>query len=275
LRFAVQFKPRNFQAMPAGQLFLFAPERPLVQRLGQNFFRQLPQRAGVYQMRDARGKIVYVGKAKNLRQRLNSYRVANPERLGRRQLRLLQEVRHIELAPCRNEAAALQYEAKLIRALKPKFNRAGVWPSRPAFLIWRWQERTVEFAVRETPPPGWERWGLSGGYAPRLRALLVRLLWLALNPARGFHQLPPGWARAQMPENVQIECYGRVAEMRHHLENAFWGEREVFLSWLAKQLAGNRPAFDQLAVAKDILELEEFFAQRDSTKKQTKQLALL
>jgi excinuclease UvrABC nuclease subunit len=40
-------------------------------------------------MQDAAGLVLYVGKAKNLRQRLGHYRVANPDRLGRRQLRLL------------------------------------------------------------------------------------------------------------------------------------------------------------------------------------------
>ena len=88
---------RIFFTMPAGQQFLFAPEKPLVQRLGRKFFRKLPAQAGVYKMRDAQNHIVYVGKAKNLRQRLGSYRVANPERLGRRHLRLLQPVTRIDL----------------------------------------------------------------------------------------------------------------------------------------------------------------------------------
>jgi hypothetical protein len=86
--------------MASGQQFLFAPEKPLVRRLGKKFFRQIPARPGVYKMRDAQDKIVYVGKAKNLRQRLRNYRVANPEQMPRRHLRLVREVTRIDFDLC-------------------------------------------------------------------------------------------------------------------------------------------------------------------------------
>ena len=97
------------------------------------FFRQLTDRPGVYLMHDAAGLVLYVGKAKNLRKRLGSYRVANPDRLGRRHLRLLSQVARIELQECLDESAALAKEAELLLALKPKFNRAGVWAGDTAF----------------------------------------------------------------------------------------------------------------------------------------------
>ena len=137
--------------MPASQTLLFPDPRPLVERLGQDFFRQLTERPGVYMMQDANGLVLYVGKAKNLRQRLGYYRVANPDRLGRRHLRLLRQVVQIELHECADEVAALAKEAKLLRELKPKFNRAGVWPGTPRFLVWRVAERTLELAIAQTP----------------------------------------------------------------------------------------------------------------------------
>ena len=127
--------------MAQSQQLLFAPEKPLVRRLGKRFFQKIPRQAGVYKMHDAAGKVVYVGKAKDLRQRLANYRVAHPERLGRRHLKLLQAVTRIEFDFCANESAALKHEAKLIRELRPKFNRAGVWQARPRFLAWRGVER--------------------------------------------------------------------------------------------------------------------------------------
>lgn len=74
--------------------------------------------------------VLYVGKARNLQKRLCSYRVANPERFPRRIIRLLWQVRRIEIDECATEAIALEREAALICALQPRFNRAGqVWPS--------------------------------------------------------------------------------------------------------------------------------------------------
>jgi hypothetical protein len=83
--------------VPASQILLLPDPRPLVERLAQDIFRQLPERPGVYLMRDAVEVVLYVGKAKSLRHRLNSYRVANPDRMGRRHLRLLRQVARIEL----------------------------------------------------------------------------------------------------------------------------------------------------------------------------------
>ena len=45
------------------QMLLFPDPRPLVERLGAEFFRQAPERPGVYLMRDAADTVLYVGKA--------------------------------------------------------------------------------------------------------------------------------------------------------------------------------------------------------------------
>lgn len=82
--------------MAATQLWLFPPARPLVERLGAEFFHELPERPGVYFFCGAEAGVLYVGKAKNLRQRLAGYRVANPERLPRRLIRLLNRTTRIE-----------------------------------------------------------------------------------------------------------------------------------------------------------------------------------
>jgi hypothetical protein len=112
-----------------GQLWLFEPPKPLVERFGKDFFRSVPPRPGVYLMCGAREGVLYVGKARNLRKRLSAYRVANPERLSRRMIRLLHQTRRIEWDECRDEAAALYREELLICVLAPKFNSVGkVWP---------------------------------------------------------------------------------------------------------------------------------------------------
>ena len=118
--------------MAVGQLWLFDPPRPLVERLGENFFQTVPAEPGVYFMCGASEGVLYVGKARNLRKRLASYRVANPERLPRRIIRLLHCVTRIEFDICPTEEIARHREELLICVLTPKFNAAGkVWP-RPA-----------------------------------------------------------------------------------------------------------------------------------------------
>jgi hypothetical protein len=265
-KFVTPPKHRIFLAMAASQQMLFPPEKPLVKRLGRKFFRKIPRQAGVYKMHDAAGKIVYVGKAKDLRQRLASYRVAHPERLGRRHLKLLQTVTSIEFDLCVNESAALKHEAKLIRELKPRFNRAGVWPGRPQFLAWRGDHDWLELTVQETPLTGWERIGSLGAYAPRLKAVLARMIWRAMNPSAGSER---------MPVSARIECAARLAEVQSLLAEAFWGEPVLFLNWLAQGLNGERTTFERGAIARDIEELQSFFEQQANGGKKTAQMALI
>src|SRR4051812_31913232 len=113
----------------ASQQLMFPDPQPLVERLGREFFRAIPECSGVYLMRDEADVVLYVGKAKNLRKRLTSYRVANPDRMPRRHLQMLRAVRRIEFEKCPDENSALARESELLRLLKPKFNRAGIWPA--------------------------------------------------------------------------------------------------------------------------------------------------
>jgi len=175
------------------QLRFWPDPRPAVDRLGEAFFRHLPQTPGVYLMDGAGDAVLYVGKARNLRQRLSSYRVANPDRLPRRLLRLLHRIERIDWETCKDEAAALQREAELLLSLKPRFNRAGVWPKPTRFLAWRARPDGPELAVLERPEPGWRWVGPSGTQLTHIHRALVRLLWCQLQPERGLAGLPAGW----------------------------------------------------------------------------------
>lgn len=228
--------------MPASQTLLFPDPRPLIERLGLEFFRELTERPGVYLMQDATGLVLYVGKAKNLRQRLSHYRVANPDRMGRRHLRLLRQVARIEVQECADEIAALAREAELLRALKPKFNRAGVWPATPRFLVWRWAGRTLELAISERPAIGWQVFGPFGSGAIFLRAAVARLLWYALNPASGSTAMPQGWLRGRLGAIAAIEA--NQSEVDLVLVKLFEGDIDGFVAWIGEQTKSLLKAYD-------------------------------
>src|SRR4026209_400075 len=108
--------------MPEEQLRLFETGSVLQRRFDRTFFRSLPACAGVYLMCDAEDRIIYVGKAKNLRQRIGSYRYAG-ERCSRKTARLVARVASIRWQQCASEEAALLEENRLLRELRPQFNR--------------------------------------------------------------------------------------------------------------------------------------------------------
>ncbi|HCV36624.1 MAG TPA: excinuclease ABC subunit C [Acidimicrobiaceae bacterium] len=81
----------------------------------------IPDAPGSYQFRDAEGRVLYVGKAKSLRQRLGSY-FGNRERMVPRTAQMLDEAKEVEWIQVSNELEALMLEFNLIREHKPRFN---------------------------------------------------------------------------------------------------------------------------------------------------------
>ncbi len=80
----------------------------------------VPKLPGVYRMLNEKNEILYVGKAKNLPNRLKSY-VAEKNHIIRTE-RMLSQTRKLEITTTSNESEALLLEANLIKKHKPKFN---------------------------------------------------------------------------------------------------------------------------------------------------------
>ncbi|TKW60572.1 MAG: excinuclease ABC subunit UvrC [Blastochloris viridis] len=80
----------------------------------------LPTSPGVYRMLNAKGDVLYVGKARNLKARLTSY--TQPERMVVRIRKMVFETRDLVVVEVPTEAEALLLEANLIKSLKPRYN---------------------------------------------------------------------------------------------------------------------------------------------------------
>jgi len=92
-----------------------------------NTIRNLPNQAGVYQYFDKEHRLLYVGKAKNLKNRVKSYWNFTPElypnpKQSLRILRMLEQVKSVEYIVVETEADALVLENSLIKQLNPKYN---------------------------------------------------------------------------------------------------------------------------------------------------------
>ncbi len=86
----------------------------------RNVVRTLPLKAGVYRMQDAKGDVLYVGKARALKSRVTNYtQVAN---LSTRLKRMVAQTRSMTIVTTNNEAEALLLEAQLIKRYRPPYN---------------------------------------------------------------------------------------------------------------------------------------------------------
>ena len=82
--------------------------------------KTLPRRPGVYRMQDARGDVLYVGKARVLRNRVTSY--TQVAKLPKRLQRMVSQTRSMTIVTTRTEAEALLLEAQLIKRFRPPYN---------------------------------------------------------------------------------------------------------------------------------------------------------
>ncbi|MGC6535354.1 MAG: excinuclease ABC subunit UvrC [Parvibaculales bacterium] len=80
----------------------------------------LPSAPGVYRMLGADGTVLYVGKAKNLKNRVRSY--ARPTGHNNRILRMIEATRDMEFIRTETETDALLLEANLIKKMRPRYN---------------------------------------------------------------------------------------------------------------------------------------------------------
>ncbi len=96
-------------------------------KFGAGLVVSAPATPGVYRFLDAQGLVLYVGKAKNLRRRLSSYRNATRKRVHRKMRILVREATALSYETCDSEPDALLRECALIRELKPPYNVDGAF----------------------------------------------------------------------------------------------------------------------------------------------------
>jgi excinuclease ABC subunit C len=86
----------------------------------RNVLKTLPSSPGVYRMQDTRGDVLYVGKARALKNRVTNY--TQPGRLTKRLQRMIAQTRSMTIVTTQSNAEALLLEAQLIKRFRPPYN---------------------------------------------------------------------------------------------------------------------------------------------------------
>ena len=100
-----------------------APNQPAEPSSLKEKVRRLPDKPGVYLMKDRLGRIIYVGKAKSLRRRVSSYFTPSRAMTWHPKIRaLIDLIADLEVIEVRSEPEALLLEGRLIKQWRPRYN---------------------------------------------------------------------------------------------------------------------------------------------------------
>jgi hypothetical protein len=250
--------------VPERQLRLFEQHpKPLLERFGKNFFRQIPRTPGVYLMHGETGRALYVGQSKNLRSRLNSYKNAHPDHVSRKTIRLVHQVRSISWEECGMPEKARLRENELLRTLRPKFNRMNTFPKAHCFIGLRCFPEMMLFSLTRQEVSGADYFGaFKSGAAFGYQALL-RLLWSALYAPENFTSYPrpllldrpPALFELHLPQQARHSAL----ELTRHLGEFFRGTSCQLRNWLESRLKGGASTFFQQMQAMDLESIQRFY----------------
>lgn len=225
----------------------------------------IPTEPGVYRFCDQYGQVIYVGKAKNLRNRLNSY-FADPSSLHSRTQTMLRTAASVNWTVVQNELEALQLEYTWIKQFDPRFNIKYRDDKSYPWLYVTWSEEYPRvFVGRGAKRKGWRYYGpFAQAWAVRESVDLLLRVFPMRSCSNGVFRNAVAARRPCLLGYIgkcSAPCVGRVsaAEHREIADDfcAFWaGQTRGLERKLTRQmrLAAEQQEYERAAVLRDSLD---------------------
>ena len=236
-------------------------------KFGVGFLRGLPEAPGVYLFKDEGGAVLYAGKAKNLRQRLASYRTTSRRKAHRKMRALVREAHSLEVRPQPSERAALLVENRLIREHRPPYNVDQAYDFLYPAIGTGWSDGRLLLCF-SSRPDAYDALGLRwhGTFRPRLRAreafdALVALLTRIGHPEPASRL--PGAPRLRGSRLVALRR--APPELLETIGAFLDGESDAVLTQLFEHLLESRQARREAGAVQIDLRVLESFYRRDAT----------
>jgi excinuclease ABC subunit C len=236
----------------------------------RTILKNLPMKPGCYLMKDEKGKIIYVGKAKALRNRVRSYFNAQAE-LNAKTKQLRDNIVDIEFIVAENEVKALILEETLIKQHKPRFNVSLKDDKRFPYIKINWQDPFPKIETTRRIVKDGSRY--FGPYAA---------MWAVQNTLRVLRKAFPYLTcdrvitgqdeRACLFYDIKLcnaPCIGAVNQAQYRamiaeLMDVLSGKSEGVSERLEKQMeqAAEKLDFERAAAIRDQLKAIEYITQR-------------
>lgn len=244
------------------------PQDLFDKKFGADFLEDLSQGPGIYFFRNADGGVIYVGKAKNLRRRLQNYRNSGRKKTHRKMVRLVKAATSLSFETVATEEQALLRENELIQELKPKFNVDGAFAFLYPAIGVTTNERHMLLCLT-TSPEQYANSELSwfGTFRSRARAksafdALVDLLSL-IGHREKKSALPP---HPVLRGSRLVGLRQVPVDLTESLPWFFAGEEETFVGALARLLLQKPRARRDASSVEEKLKLLRAFYETDAAR---------
>lgn len=270
---------------------LFETSPYLEQKLGSTVFEDIPQKPGIYRFYDENEMLLYVGKAKNLRRRLFTYKRARPGKTTRKESRLISRINRFEFDVLESEEEAILHENRWIREHRPEFNHANKHTETYYFITVQRLESSLVFGLSMNPsgqlypenekplyqkfPPSFsnhidsQTYGCFKGHRTVRISLgsLLQLLWMDEFVSLSPHFLPVQLSRNLTPMRFQLPYQHQSKSETDSLENMidswFLGNSRDLVDYLKERMHEKRMATFTRSFIDDALETLENYYQNN------------
>lgn len=185
-------------------LDLFEPAAVTQKERVNNAMGELPpHEPGVYTMYDKHDQVLYVGKGKDLQQRVTSYRYSKSKKIQR----MIAHLERISYEVCNSETDAILLENLLIRSLRPPFNHANKKPETYYYISTARRGNKREFRLSMRVPDDYPNvYGCFKGHLKTRKGLgaLLKLLYVLKRPIHSAHYLPSQLLNRITPQKFQL-----------------------------------------------------------------------
>lgn len=236
----------------------------------ETILKNLPVKPGVYIMKDNSGEIIYIGKAKRLRQRVRSYFTSAPEG-DPKTLRMRERVDDIDFIVTESEVEALILEETMIKRHKPQFNILMKDDKRYPYIRVTWQDPFPKVeTTRRIKKDGSRYFGpYSAMWAVQNTLRVLRKAFPYLTCDR---EITGNDARACLFYDIKLcnaPCIGKVNQEEYRamiaeLMDVLSGKSEAVSARLTREMeqASEALAFEKAAALRDQLQAVDFITQK-------------
>lgn len=225
---------------------------------------EIPRRPGVYRFRDGEGRVIYVGKAKNLRSRLTNY-FQHPSALHPRTARMVADARSVQWTVVDSEIAALTLEYQWIKQFDPRYNVMYKDDKSYPYLSVSMSEPIPRVAISRDARRRGNRY-----FGPYTKVWAIRETIDLLLPTFPVRSCTPGVLRRAQAQGrpcllgyigrCSAPCVGRISEEEHRelakdLCAFMDGDTKPFIAALSEQMeqAAEQLDFEGAAKLRDQL----------------------